>query len=90
MSGYAKVRENCQLSISGQVGGTQAVGSVRARPSLDVQISAHTPMGASVQQLCHLETTVKAPFGHFVILGVTPIEEVTSVFVVQLLQPEQE
>ena len=34
--------------------------------------------------LCQLKTTIKAPIGQSVVLGVTPLDSMTSVFVVQL------
>lgn len=36
-----------------------------------------------LRDLCQLETTVSAPPGHAVVLGVTPIGKMTSVFVIQ-------
>jgi hypothetical protein len=37
------------------------------------------------QTQCHLETSVSAPRGHLVVLGVTPTQSTTSAFVVQVL-----
>jgi hypothetical protein len=35
--------------------------------------------------ICHLETNISAPPGHLVVLGVTPMQSMTSAFVVQVL-----
>lgn len=39
---------------------------------------------APPRQLCQLQTTINAPPGHMVVLGITPTETMSSVFVVQV------
>lgn len=69
------------------------------RPELRIEVEARSespamnPQGPAVQRpetLAALRTTIDAPVGHFVVLGVTPIGAMTSVFVVQLQPGEQE
>jgi hypothetical protein len=43
---------------------------------------------AAANNLSHLETEIQAPFGHYVILGMTPTGGTTSVFVVQVTAAE--
>ena len=40
--------------------------------------------GAQGTLLSSVETEIQAPFGHFVVLGMTPTQDVTSVFAVQI------
>lgn len=40
------------------------------------------------QEVCRLETEIAAPLGHFVVLGMTPTQNSTSVFVVQVRRVE--
>ena len=40
-----------------------------------------------MQPLCKLQTTVTAPIGQSVVLGVTPVQSKPSVFVLQLRRP---
>jgi hypothetical protein len=42
--------------------------------------------GRSAAQICNLQTQITTPLGHAVVLGVTPTESMTSVFVVQVLR----
>jgi len=52
-------------------------------PTLEIEISANVlpvDAGLSVQ----LQTDISAPLGHYVVLGVTPVGEYTSAFVVQV------
>lgn len=42
----------------------------------------------SGEEIGHVQTTISAPPGHMVVLGVTPTNTVTSVFVVQVLRVE--
>ncbi|HEY8504081.1 MAG TPA: secretin N-terminal domain-containing protein [Gemmataceae bacterium] len=53
-------------------------------PRMQITISAVSTRQPQAE-LAHLETTIAAPLGHSVVLGVTPIESKTSVFVVQFL-----
>lgn len=59
-------------------------------PKLQIQISASERAERSssarspARRLVDLETTITAPCGHYVVLGVTPVGKATSVFVVQV------
>lgn len=50
-----------------------------------VQEGANGRGRLSRESISSLRTTITAPLGHAVVLGVTPIESLTSVFVVQML-----
>ena len=79
------------LTVSGNV--TQREGT----PILSIEILAERPVGTGaeegtlggVQPLVDLETEIAAPFGHFVVLGVAPVEVATSAFVVQIVPGKQ-
>jgi len=43
------------------------------------------PRGSRSNTLCKFESTISAPIGHSIVLGITSIESMTSVFVLQLL-----
>jgi len=64
-------------------------------PEMQIQLTASKPEvvdGADTPSekvtLTHLETVVSAPYGHFVVLCVTPVANATSVFVVQITRDE--
>lgn len=77
-----------ELSVSGQL------DRRRETPSLNIDISAEMCPQAPVKgqdpddgrqrRLVDLDTVISAPFGHYVVVGVTPISTLTSVFVVQV------
>jgi hypothetical protein len=73
-----------RLSVTGTL--SDAAGGM---PSLQVAIGVHheSPERGSVQ-LCNIATQITTPPGHFVVLGVTPTESLTSVFVVQVTPTE--
>lgn len=81
----------------------ESVGTLIAhgntRPELRIEIDARreteptqgqNQAARRTEMLAALKTTIDAPVGHFVVLGVTPIGPMTSVFVVQLQPGEQE
>src|SRR5262245_36622960 len=74
----------CPLTVSGRLG---VKGDT---PTLDISLSARQPRGREAGEisLCDLHTQITAPLGHFVVLGMTPMDAMTSVFVVQVLKPE--
>lgn len=92
---------NCRVRIQGKFeengAGTprlrlslNAVGKVPpkeppAPPSLSPTPSPTPPPSSGPSELATLMTTVFAPPGHKVVLGVTPIDQYTSVFVIQIL-----
>jgi type II secretory pathway component GspD/PulD (secretin) len=46
------------------------------------------PDGKPGVALANIETDFQAPFNHFVLLGMTPLDSATAVFVLQITQPE--
>jgi hypothetical protein len=78
MEGSAKLEASCRFTVSGQF-----IDLVPGeRPVLQITINA-TDEGS--KPVCRIQTQIKAPPGHSVVLGVTPTETVTSIFVVQVL-----
>jgi hypothetical protein len=51
---------------------------------LEINVRAHGSAGLMNPTLADLQTTITAPEGHSVVLGVSPVGALTSVFVVQL------
>jgi hypothetical protein len=80
MNGLAMLDESCSLSINGSV-----LSRASEMPVLDITIIARQPAERAKTMLCQLDTRIAAPLGHSVVLGVTPTEKSTSVFIVQLL-----
>jgi Bacterial type II/III secretion system short domain len=83
----------CYLQVSGVLSQGQEKPTVR----IELRATRETPAGkdpASGRVLrrgdpvCSLDTTVTAPPGHAVVLGVTPTAGLTSIFVVQVLPRE--
>jgi hypothetical protein len=89
--GLAKLDTSCTLAINGMVldkpGRNMELRiSIKATPVVTTQGSGpFAGRGGPAAQICRLETTITAPLGHSVVLGVTPTETITSVFVVQML-----
>jgi hypothetical protein len=78
--GVARLDSPCQFSVSGQFTGSNEP------PKLYVDIRANrVPQAGPPGEICSLQTEISAPPGHLVVLGVTPTEASTSVFVVQVL-----
>lgn len=89
VSGSARLGNQIQVAVNGTI-------SVEAgRPTLNISIQAvdGAPGGgfgpSRASRLCELETTLKTPLGHFVVLGVSPIDGRNSAFVVQVSGIEQ-
>jgi hypothetical protein len=87
LSGSARLSGPCELSIKGNVSDRDGEA-----PTLQINIDATTQTvdrksGAvvAVTPVCRLATSIAAPVGHSVVLGVTPSESLTSVFIVQLM-----
>ena len=81
---YAAVRGTSRW----QVARTELPAGTSADESwLRLEISANVTGGEPMQPLCKLQTTVKAPIGQSVVLGVTPVQSKPSVFVLQLRRP---
>jgi hypothetical protein len=69
-------------------GSCQMVGK---HPTLKIDLrinSQDDPAEPGSSSMVHLETEIQAPFGHYVILGMTPTSNTTSVFVVQVTAAE--
>ncbi len=85
LSAAPVLEQACTLDVHGEIQGGDP-----GRPKLRLQLQAtqypaSPPPGPPGRRLCRLETTVVAPLGHAVVLGVTPTGEMTSVFVLQIL-----
>jgi hypothetical protein len=78
--GIARLDSPCQFSVNGQF------TSDNEAPKLHIDIRANrVPQAGPPGEICSLQTEISAPPGHLVVLGVTPTEASTSVFVVQVL-----
>jgi hypothetical protein len=88
MNGSAMLDKPCSLSINGSV-----LSRAGETPVLDITVIARSLTGnrngSAVATLCQLDTRIAAPLGHSVVLGVTPTEKSTSVFVVQVLAKKE-
>ncbi len=88
-SGSASVMGPCRLDMSGAVGithsGQWGSPSRSDQPTLQLEISATGSEGRGASTLCQLDTSISAPLGQSVVLGVTPIQSKPSVFVVQMI-----
>ena len=69
---------NCEFSVTGMF------RNQKEKPELQIGIRAIRVK----EEICRLETEISAPLGHLVVLGMTPVEGTTSVFVVQILGPD--
>ncbi len=81
-TGMAKLDYSCLYTVGGLFNaGTEP-------PKLEIEIRATRQKEKSTEEICSLRTTISAPLGHLVVLGITPTQETTSAFVVQVLGPE--
>jgi hypothetical protein len=81
--GVAQLDAPCQFAVTGRL--KERRGSI----GLDISIRATRDRGrVGPEDICNLQTEISAPIGHLVVLGVTPTESATSVFVVQILPGE--
>jgi hypothetical protein len=69
---------NCEFSVTG------TFRDQKEKPELQIGIRAMRVK----EEICRLETEISAPLGHLVVLGMTPVEGATSVFVIQVLGPD--
>jgi hypothetical protein len=69
---------NCEFSVTGMF------RNQKEKPELQIGIRAIRVQ----EEICRLETEISAPLSHLVVLGMTPVEGATSVFVVQILGPD--
>jgi len=92
LAGSGMLDAPCELSIKGTVSTRE-----RDQPTLQIQIDAtrqavdpkSIPAVPKVVPVCRLSTSIVAPPGQSIVLGVTPCENQTSVFIVQLMPPKQ-
>jgi hypothetical protein len=82
ITGSAKVYEPCALEVTGlpfsrdcTATGDDSTDAVR----LQIAMVAKATTGDSVHTICELRTTVLAPIGQPVVLGVTPVQSTPSV-----------
>jgi hypothetical protein len=73
-----------RIDLSGR---SRMVGN---EPNLNVQlrIGSDAPEVKEGLEFAKLDTEIQAPMSHFVILGMTPFQTGTSIFVIQLSEPE--
>jgi hypothetical protein len=98
-----KFQVRCSPLLAGRPADLELQGTIKLRqetPILSVQLSASQtdlaplaesgpPGRANTRRLVDLGTTIAAPLGHYVVLGVTPVEKMTSVFIVQVTAGKQ-
>ena len=89
LSSTPMLDDSCMLEINGSFTGN----SDRGNPQLSITLMASKlgrvqqrtgPRGMN-KTLCSLETRIEAPLGHPVVLCVSPVDLLTSVFVIQIL-----
>ena len=80
--GVAKLELPCQFSVTGSLRAT------REGAGLQVGIRATRQRERGTEEISNIQTEISAPPGHLVVLGMTPTETTTSVFVVQVLPTE--
>jgi hypothetical protein len=99
--GSAVLDTPCQVSFTGMVSGKKEAPALQIAIQATREIPQRAGgggfqgggfqggrVGMSSAQICNLQTTITTPLGHAVVLGVTPTETMTSVFVVQVLRKE--
>jgi len=77
--GIARLSGPCKFSVSGRY------STKKEAPSLEITIWATSDVQKAEHEICDLQTEISAPPGHLVVLGVTPTDTTTSVFVVQVI-----
>jgi hypothetical protein len=87
--GQGRVDLGLKSPVMWEVAGKFSVDKRTARLELTIDAKEMTPGLGGPGALCHLSTEITAPPGHVVLLGTTPTEGRTSVFVVQLLAQEK-
>ena len=82
-------QRSSDLEISGEFVSRQETPTLRIQLSANQTEEAPQPgsrRGPSAREtLVDLETVISAPLGHYVVLGVAPVEQMTSVFIVQII-----
>jgi hypothetical protein len=86
LSGSGVLATPCELSIKGTV---SAPGAEPPTLQINIDATRQTTEAKSgvvkVIPVCRVATQIVAPPGHSIVLGVTPSETLTSVFIVQLM-----
>jgi hypothetical protein len=79
--GVAKLDAPCRFTVTGRF------SLKKEMPSLEISLAAtrQREPDKAQEEVCNLQTEINAPLGHLVVLGVTPTDSATSVFVVQVL-----
>jgi hypothetical protein len=89
--GTAQLGGPCRLNVGGLL--TDKAGVMGLAIRLNVYPDGESPQGGKVQPkpapLCSLQTNITTHLGHAVVLGVTPTVGITSIFVIQILSPEE-
>jgi hypothetical protein len=86
VAGSAHLGGPCRLTATGTL--TDKVGGLGLEIDLSAfRSSAAANRGAPFHEtaICQLRTTITTPIGHAVVMGVTPTEGMTSIFVIQVL-----
>jgi hypothetical protein len=87
MSTSVLLEGRCELTVRGTL-----IRGPEGPPRLDLAVRAErgakTADGSPKQRLCEFETEIAAALGHYVVLGTSPMEDYTSVFVVQVNQKD--
>jgi hypothetical protein len=80
-SGFAKLEAPCRFAVTGRFGDKDL-----RTLQIGVQVApVDAPAGKSRGDI-KIQTEINAPPGHLVVLGVTPTETVTNVFVIQVVR----
>jgi hypothetical protein len=80
--GVTELGGRCRFALTGRLSDKQEP------PELEITLRAERSLPGGTEELGNLQTQISAPLGHLVVLGVTPTENLTSVFVVQVLPRE--
>ena len=94
-NGYFDMRSKPNIGTSPEVDylvNMNVTGSIQptddsAAPTVELNI--HAKSGTTNAQLASLETRISAPYRHPVVLAVSPIDKMTSVFVIQINEEEK-
>jgi len=95
-SGTGRLYRPVDIMVSGHFGDSREMPDMRIAievsadsnlgPRTKKEKSGFSPSGPPTKEvLSHLETSISAPPGHLIVLGVTPMYGMTSAFVVQVL-----
>jgi type II secretory pathway component GspD/PulD (secretin) len=68
--------------------GISASGQLNDLTSAGLEISMGVTAADGKQSVCTLQTQISAPSGHLVVLGMTPIQGMSSAFVVQVIRKD--